>query len=412
MSSLFCTATTDDWFGRITIYEPRSPCTKTDMSSAALPEVTLEFSISRDIANLSSSLDCAGVAATAVIWSYLTKYNQKWLLICSLGLVAVLALAGAKAPSITVLLAMRFLGSAAAAGIIPSGVAEVNRLWPVSRKGMAMGVFFLGPQACPALGPVVGGVLTARWGWRSLQYFQAAWAALMLVLIFAFLPGPSRKLAGMADETIEKALGRDGEIFRIAQPNALLHRLLANGTESGTSKPGKSFTVAQSASRSVLEPFRVFGLLQYKIITMLLYIAGFQFATSSNFLVAIQCVYSSGPYNYNALRISLMYLPYAVGCIAASVGGGKWSDRVMHRSSTERSWMSETSETESQLTNVNTESLDFFPEDRLEENVWIPVCCVPAALVAFGWVIWKQPFWVFPVSPPTTLVKLWLIHCS
>lgn len=37
------------------------------------------------------------------------------------------------------------------------------------------------------------------------------------------------------------------------------------------------------------------------------------------------------PYNYNALNIGLVILSFGVGSIIGSIGGGRWSDRVLRK---------------------------------------------------------------------------------
>lgn len=368
--------------------------TQADSGTAALPDITRDLNTSNVIADLSSSLDCAGVAATAVLWSFLTRYNQKSVLLSSLGLVAAFAFGGAIAPSIAVLLVMRFLSSAAAAGIIVTGVDIVDKLWPVHRKGLAIGLFFIGPQACPALGPVVGGLLTTRWGWRSLQYLQASWSAAMFVMVVLFLPASPKSPEEPNARLEEKLTKLKGVAPGFGQPRQLVGYLFVSEHEQHIFSVSKLLVACRNTFKELIASLRVFGLLRHRLIAILLYIAGFSFAESSCFLVAVQSQYSSAPYSYGSLRISMMYLPYAVGSIAASIGGGKWSDKIMHNMATQRTLRRKAS-IETPRDEIYGE--EYFPEDRLGINAWISVACLPVALGAFGWILYQQPYWFFPV---------------
>ncbi|OAP54850.1 hypothetical protein AYL99_11298 [Fonsecaea erecta] len=65
-----------------------------------------------------------------------------------------------------------------------------------SERGSYMGILGCGPNVAPGLGPVLGGVLAEKAGWRRTFWFLAISGALSLILIAALLPETARNIVG------------------------------------------------------------------------------------------------------------------------------------------------------------------------------------------------------------------------
>ena len=83
---------------------------------------------------------------------------------------------------------MRMLAGGAAASAQTVGAGTIADVWEVKERGRAMGIFFLGPLCGPLLAPIIGGALTAKFGWRSTQWFLAIYGGVVLVFLFFALP--------------------------------------------------------------------------------------------------------------------------------------------------------------------------------------------------------------------------------
>lgn len=209
---------------------------------------------------------------------------------------------GATATSIQVLITARVLSSASAAGIIITGIGAVGDMWETDEKGFAMGLYFMGPLASPALGPVVGGILVSRWGWQSLPSLIASMAGLWLLGIILILP----ETGALSDASED-----------IVQSN----------------RPALGIAALRYAFGAVVHVFyhslHALTLLRYPLILLLLFIAGFSYNLTSIFSITVQSTFSAPPYRYSASSIGLLFLPYAAGAILASLLGGKLSDYLM-----------------------------------------------------------------------------------
>ena len=227
-----------------------------------------------------------------------------------------------------------------------------------------MGVYFLGPLTSPALGPVTGGLLVQRWGWRSLQWFLSAFAGSMLLSAIIFLPETKQNIPLGSREFLA------AENLSV-HPHDSPYQLLRSGTKA--------------AIAALTNPLRAFGYLHYPLVAILLYLAALSYALTAIFAITVQSVFSAIPYNYDSLIVGLLFLPYAFGAIAASLFGGKWSDDIMRKRSVARA--------------ANSDAVDqqLVPEDRIQENAWVSFVIMPTALTILGWVLHAHLIWIVPV---------------
>src|SRR5215208_4621993 len=94
----------------------------------------------------------------------------------------------AAAPSFGWLLFARFLQGISAGLILSCAPALVTSLYPEARRSHALGMFTLMFAIGSAAGPLIGGLLVARWGWPAVFWFRAP-IALTSLLLLRGLPG-------------------------------------------------------------------------------------------------------------------------------------------------------------------------------------------------------------------------------
>lgn len=98
------------------------------------------------------------------------------------------------APSLGALIVARLAQGVGAAVLMALTLAFVADIVPRERTGSAMGLLGTTSAIGTALGPSVGGVLTAELGWRAIFFVQVPLGLLALALALRFLP------AGRPDE--------------------------------------------------------------------------------------------------------------------------------------------------------------------------------------------------------------------
>lgn len=61
---------------------------------------------------------------------------------------------------------------------------SVADIYEVHERGNALGIYFTGQFAGPLFGPIIGGYLVERWGWRSVFWILFVFGCLLLMLVF------------------------------------------------------------------------------------------------------------------------------------------------------------------------------------------------------------------------------------
>lgn len=99
----------------------------------------------------------------------------------------------AAAPAFGWLLFFRFLQGVGAGLVISCAPALVTGLYPEERRSHAVGIFTLIFALGSAFGPLIGGVLVARWGWPAVFWFRAPIALTSLLFLRGLPPALASK---------------------------------------------------------------------------------------------------------------------------------------------------------------------------------------------------------------------------
>jgi hypothetical protein len=94
------------------------------------------------------------------------------------------------------------------------------------------------------------------------------------------------------------------------------------------------------------------------------------------------------------LIIGLLYIPNSAGYLLASVFGGRWIDKIMHREARKAGRYDEKGR------------LELRPEDRMQENAWMAAILWPASLIWYGWTAEKGVLWICPMIANCKLTNL------
>lgn len=157
------------------------------MMNLALVHIGSEFGVgSRDLAMVNTIFLLASVAAMVPAARLASLYGMKKVFASGLIIMMVCALLAVFSPSFTFLLLMRFLLGVGSACVIVTGIAMVTYVFPLSRRGWAIGVNTTSVYLGLALGPTVGGILSDAAGWRSLFVAVIVIAGLALVGLLLF----------------------------------------------------------------------------------------------------------------------------------------------------------------------------------------------------------------------------------
>jgi MFS family permease len=127
--------------------------------------------------------------------------SRKALLIVGFLILAVTSVLIIFVPNFSSLIVLRIIQGVGGACIFATNQAILTDVFPPEQRGRVLGISVAAVYVGLASGPVVGGLLTSSFGWRSPFIFIALWALATAVAACAKLPPNSQKRegSGMAD---------------------------------------------------------------------------------------------------------------------------------------------------------------------------------------------------------------------
>ncbi|KAJ6171224.1 hypothetical protein N7470_000291 [Penicillium chermesinum] len=337
---------------------------------ASLSQVAKDLHASDTITNLTISLYLLAMAIFPLWWSsFSERLGRRSIYLVSFALFVVFNCLCAISSSISMLIVMRMLSGGAAASVQAVGAGTIADIWHPYERGQAMSMFFLGPLCGPLLAPIIGGLLSERWGWRSTLWFSAAFGAFILCIILFSLP---ETLA--APKPILPDLPNDA-----SSENRRLSRVSTQQVARSTTRYLKFFKM------TFIDPLKVVLYLRHLPVLLSVYYGSIAFGALNVLNVSIEYSFDKPPYKFGTIIVGLLYIPNSLGYFIAAVFGGRWMDRIMQR--------------EAKRANRYDEKgrLVFHPEDRMRENAWLGAFLFPAGLLWYGWTVDKGVFWLVPM---------------
>jgi len=151
----------------------------------ALPSIGREFQMD---AVLLSWVATSYILATAMFLLPFGRladiHGRKRILTCGIFIFTISSLLLSFAPSAIVLISLRVVQGIGSAMIFASAIAIISSVFPVGERGKALGITVATTYLGLSLGPVLGGLLTQHFGWRSIFLATVPLGATVIALIF------------------------------------------------------------------------------------------------------------------------------------------------------------------------------------------------------------------------------------
>ena len=160
----------------------------TDLYLPALPTIAGVFGATTGAAQLTLSVFMLGFAVGMLAYGPLSdRFGRRPLILGGIGLFIIASIGCALANSLEMLIAMRFLQAIGACCGPVLGRATVRDIYAPEEAARVLAYMALAMGVAPAVGPIVGGVLTEWLGWRStfvtLTLFGAVVGAAVLLVL-------------------------------------------------------------------------------------------------------------------------------------------------------------------------------------------------------------------------------------
>jgi MFS transporter, DHA2 family, multidrug resistance protein len=184
-------------------------------ANVALPDIGLHFEASQTQLNLVAICYSLGLAVS-VLWfgAVGDRYGRKQMLLVGVALSLPACLVMAWAPSIGVLIGARFVGGLAAGMAYPTTLSLITALWKGPGRTRCIALWSAIGGGVSALGPLVAGLLLAKFWWGSVFLIT-------IPLIVVAFPLAVRLIPSHVNET-DDAVDHFGGILSVVLVGAII----------------------------------------------------------------------------------------------------------------------------------------------------------------------------------------------
>jgi DHA1 family bicyclomycin/chloramphenicol resistance-like MFS transporter len=167
----------------------------TDLYLASLPGLGRYFGAGPERVQLTLSVFLVGFAVSQLLYGPLAdRFGRRPVILGGLTLFALATAACAVAPSLDLLILARLFQAIGGCAGPVLGRAVVRDLYKKEDAARALALLGAAMSVAPALGPVLGGVLEAHFGWRSNFAVLTLFAVTIVSLIWLKLPETNKRL--------------------------------------------------------------------------------------------------------------------------------------------------------------------------------------------------------------------------
>ena len=306
--------------------------------SAALPTIVSDFGISVTTGQWLTSIFQLVMGVMVPLTAYLTRrFSTRQIVIASMAVFTLGSVFAWLGSSFVLVLIGRLLEAVGTGVMWPVLQITVFSIYPLSRRGMAMGTVGMAMSVAPAIGPTLGGVQTDLNGWRSIFLTLTVIGVISLFLaIFGLRNFGTRDASAKADffSVGLSIFGFGGLMFGFTNIESypFTHPMVWLAMLIGV--VGVVWFVLrqihgarrQSADPSKQPPLLNLSVLKNKSFTVGTVTAALSFFAFSSIMV-IMPLYIQDCRGYSATISGLVMLPGAFGQCIAQFFGGKALDR-------------------------------------------------------------------------------------
>lgn len=312
--------------------------------SSALPIIVSEFHVSVTTGQWLTSVFQLVMGVMVPLTAFLTRrFSTRQIVICSMAVFTVGSLLAWLGPNFVWVLVGRVLEAAGTGVMWPVLQITVFSIYPLSRRGFAMGTVGMAMSVAPAIGPTLGGWQTDANGWRSIFLTMTIIGVIsLLAAMFGLHNFGSHDPSVRADffSACLSVIGFGGLMFGFT--NSETYGFAAPVTWGPmvvglvgivwfvlrNLRAGKRYREAVAEDKSALPqpPLLDLEVLKNRSFTVGTITASLAFFAFSSILV-IMPLYIQTDRGYSATMSGLIMLPGAIGQCVSQFFGGRAMDR-------------------------------------------------------------------------------------
>ncbi|PAV29761.1 MFS transporter [Virgibacillus profundi] len=280
--------------------------------ATAIPHIMADLNLSENTAQWLTTIFMLVNGIMIPITAFLIEtFTTRRLFLTAMSTFAFGTLICAIAPGFAILMVGRIIQAAGAGIMMPLMMTIFLLIFPIEKRGSAMGTVGLVIGFAPALGPVISGWLVEQYPWRSLFYIVLPLAVINVIIAYFVMKNITKRTFPKVDvlSIIFSTLGFGGLLYGFSSAgnygwsSVLVITSLIVGTLTLTTFILRQFKLAQP----ILE-FRIFKNKIYTVTTIIGMIAFIGLIAAETILP----IYMQNMAGYSALESGMMILPGAL----------------------------------------------------------------------------------------------------
>jgi EmrB/QacA subfamily drug resistance transporter len=300
--------------------------------ATALPHIMRDLDINANVAQWLTTVFMLVNGIMIPVTAFLIgKFSTRRLFLTAISLFAAGTIICAFAPGFSLLMVGRIIQASGAGIMMPLTQTILFIVFPVEKRGQAMGLFGLVISFAPALGPTLSGWVVEQYPWRTLFYIVIPIAVIDLILAYFLLRNVTKQTFPALDipSVLLSTFGFGGILYGFSSAGTAgwgslpVTASIAVGTVSLM-----AFIRRQFRLKEPLLEFKVFSYGIFTLSTLLSIIVFISMIGSATILP----IYMQNMHGFTAFESGLMLLPGAVvmGAMNPVTGkifdavGGKW----------------------------------------------------------------------------------------
>ncbi|SER86959.1 drug resistance transporter, EmrB/QacA subfamily [Gracilibacillus ureilyticus] len=300
----------------------------------ALPHIMTDLEIDAAMAQWLQSIFMLVNGIMIPITAFLIgKFTTRSLFLTAMGSFAVGTLICGIAPGFYVLLIGRVLQAAGAGIMMPLMQTIMFLVFPIEKRGSAMGMFGLVIAFAPAIGPTLSGYLVEHFDWRSLFYVILPIAIIDIIVAYKILVNVTKQIDPKVDisSIVLSTLGFGGLLYGFSTAGDVNHGWTSPLVYIPLIIGAITLSIFILRQLKLPQPILEFRIFKYKMFTLTTAIGMISFFAMIGGAIILP-IMMQDYLGFSALQSGLMLLPGALlmGAMNPVTGrlfdkfGGRW----------------------------------------------------------------------------------------